>query len=320
MHASVNGIRIFFDVDGAGVRYDGETEVETPVMLLLPGGPAASHTHYKAPRAGFGFLRDALQLVYVDWRGAWRSDPAPPETLTLANAVADVEAIRELLGIERWIVLGASAGGIWSLAYAAAHPERVTHLVVLHSPARCDQFADTAETIARRAGVTDPEALRIYRGFVGGTLDGPVAEWAMTLRNTIVQTQNATYADPEKHPELAERRTRNWNAMPPDTLMRELDVSRWYLRDFRTSFRVADIGHRIACPTLIGTGETDPVAPPSQSEEIHRAIAGSELFVHPGGHMPHGDEQEPFFARITDFLRRHGVEMPDARPDHGSGT
>jgi proline iminopeptidase len=307
--ASVNGTRVFFDVDGAGVRYDGEAEVEKPVMLMLPGGPAASHTHYKAPRAGFGFLRDWFQLVYVDWRGAWRSDPVPAEQLTLANAVADVEAIRELLGIQRWVVLGASAGGIWALAYAAAHPERVTHLIVLHAPARCDEFADTAEAIARRAGVTDEDALRIYRGFTGGTLDAPVQEWAMSLRDTIVQTQNATYADPEKHPELAERRTRNWNAMPPDTLLRELDVSRWYLKDFRSSFRASELGPRIGCPALIGTGRTDPVAPPPHTEEIHRAIAGSEMFVHEGGHMPHGDEQKPFFGMITDFLRRNGIDV-----------
>ena len=41
MHALVNGIRLFFDVEGAGLVPDGPTMREKPVMLLLHGGPGA---------------------------------------------------------------------------------------------------------------------------------------------------------------------------------------------------------------------------------------------------------------------------------------
>lgn len=310
MHASVNGTRIFFDVDGARVRRENEHDVERPVLLLLPGGPGTSHTHYKGPAAGFDRLRSAFQMLYVDWRGAARSDPAPPETLTLAQAVEDVEAIRQLLGIEHWAVLGASAGGIWSLAYVSTYPDCVSHLMIIHAPGRTDFFGDKAEEMARRAGVTDEHALDIYRRFVAGELLEPVEEWAAILAKTIVRTQNVNYADPEKHPDLIERRERSWNSMPTETLRAELDASRWYLRDFSRNFRVADLGHRITCPTLVITGEGDPVAPPSEAEAIHRAIASSELWIHDGGHMPHGDEQGPFFNRISRFLTENGIEVP----------
>jgi proline iminopeptidase len=308
LFASVNGTRIFFDVDGARTVWEGDTEVERPVMVMLPGGPGSSHMHYKRERAGFNRFKSAFQVVYIDWRGAGRSDPAPHKTMTLAQVADDVEAIRDLLGIERWVVLGASGGGAWAITYAAAYPERVSHLIVLHSPARSDNFGDTAESIARRAGLTDEDAIDLYRRFVGGDLEEPVEEWAKPLRDTILQVQNATYVDAAKHPEVVERRTAAYASQPDDAFLKEYDASRWYLRDFARNYRVADIGHRIGCPTLVITGETDPVATPAHSEEIHRAIAGSEFFIHPGGHMPHGDEQGPFFDRIFEFLRRSGIE------------
>jgi proline iminopeptidase len=311
LYASVNGTRTFFDVDGARTVWDDNTEVERPIMVLLPGGPGSSHMHYKRERAGFNRFKSSFQMIYIDWRGAGRSDPVPTETMTLAQNADDVEAIRKLLGIEQWVVLGASGGGAWALTYAAAYPEAVSHLIVLHSPARSDIFADTAESIARRAGLTDETAINLYRRFVGGDLTEPVEEWAKPLRNTILQVQNTTYVDPDKHPEVVEARKRAYESQPEESLLKEYDASRWYLRDFAKSYRVADIGNRIICPTLIITGETDPVATPLHSEEIHKAVTGSELFIHPGGHMPHGDEQGPFFERIEDFLIRNGSLQPN---------
>lgn len=212
------------------------------------------------------------------------------------------------------MVLGASGGGAWALRYAAAHPKSVTHLIVLHAPARGDGFADTAESLARRAGITDEGAIDVYRRFVGGDLTEPVEEWALQLRDTILQTQNATYKDPKKHPDAAAARTQAWNSQPPEELLKEFDASRWYLRDFARSYRVSEVGDRITCPTLVITGESDPVATPSAADEIHKAVSGSELFIHSGGHMPAGDEVGPFFDHILDFLRRNGIDTQTKAP------
>ena len=307
MYARVNGTRIFFDVDGAGVVSEGGKDVERPTLLLLPGGPGASHMHYKRPDAGFARLTSRFQTVYVDWRGAARSDPVPPEEITLENAADDVEALRELLGIERWAVLGASGGGIWAIAYAGKYPSAVSHLMIVHSIGTVDPFGDTAESMARRAGITDEEAIAIYRGFTAGDLVTPVSEWADSLRSTIVAVQNALYNDPVKRPELVERRTKVWNELTDEVLRRELDVSRWYLHDFAKGYHVKNYADALTMPTFITTGERDPVAPPAQSEEIQRAIPGSELYVHSGYHMPMGEEQGPFFEKILDFLERNGA-------------
>jgi pimeloyl-ACP methyl ester carboxylesterase len=61
-------------------------------------------------------LGDVCRLLFVDQRSQGRSDPAPPETWTLAHQAADVEALAHSLGLERYAVLGHSFGAFVALA------------------------------------------------------------------------------------------------------------------------------------------------------------------------------------------------------------
>lgn len=71
------------------------------------------------------------RAVLFDQRGAGRSRPRRClEANTTPHLIADLERIRERLGIERWLVVGGSWGALLALAYAEAHPERVTGLVL----------------------------------------------------------------------------------------------------------------------------------------------------------------------------------------------
>ncbi len=47
MHVSVNGVRLFFDVEGAKFVPDGPVMREKPLLLMLPGGPGADHSIYR---------------------------------------------------------------------------------------------------------------------------------------------------------------------------------------------------------------------------------------------------------------------------------
>ena len=75
-------------------------------------------------------------MVLFDQRGCGRSRPladsaaADLSTNTTAHLVRDIEALRRHLGIDRWLVSGGSWGVALALAYAQAHPERVTALVL----------------------------------------------------------------------------------------------------------------------------------------------------------------------------------------------
>ena len=74
MHVLVNGVRLFFDVEGARLVPDGPTLREKPTLILLHGGPGMDHSGYK-PR--FSQLADIAQVVFLDHRGNGRSDPGP---------------------------------------------------------------------------------------------------------------------------------------------------------------------------------------------------------------------------------------------------
>ncbi|KTG16933.1 MULTISPECIES: prolyl aminopeptidase [unclassified Guyparkeria] len=95
--------------------------------LFLHGGPGAGCT----PMHRRFFDPDRYRVVLPDQRGAGGSTPhASLEANTTAHLVDDLERIREALEIERWLVFGGSWGSTLALAYAQAHPERVTGLIL----------------------------------------------------------------------------------------------------------------------------------------------------------------------------------------------
>jgi len=95
--------------------------------VFLHGGPGAGCD----TRARRFFDPARYRIVLFDQRGCGRSRPhASLEQNTTWDLVADIECLREHLGIQRWQVFGGSWGSTLALAYAEAHPARVTELVL----------------------------------------------------------------------------------------------------------------------------------------------------------------------------------------------
>ena len=95
--------------------------------LFVHGGPGAGCDN----RARSFFDPDAYRIVLFDQRGCGRSRPhASLVDNTTWHLVADMEQLREHLGIERWLVFGGSWGSTLALAYAQTHPQRVSELVL----------------------------------------------------------------------------------------------------------------------------------------------------------------------------------------------
>lgn len=98
----------------------------TPVVFVHGGPGAGTDPEYRR-----FFDPEAYRIVLFDQRGSGRSTPhASLVDNTTWDLVADMERIREHLGIERWVVFGGSWGSTLSLAYAETHPERVRALVL----------------------------------------------------------------------------------------------------------------------------------------------------------------------------------------------
>ncbi|PRW62097.1 prolyl aminopeptidase [Actinopolyspora mortivallis] len=117
------GHRIHWEVRGAP---DSEPAV------VLHGGPGSG----ALPGWQRFFDPDRYRVVLFDQRGCGRSTPHAGDTVaalnhnTTAHLISDLERLREHLGIERWLLFGASWGSTLGLAYAVEHPQRVSELVL----------------------------------------------------------------------------------------------------------------------------------------------------------------------------------------------
>lgn len=96
-------------------------------VCFLHGGPGAGTT----PGHRRFFDPEYYRIVLHDQRGAGRSRPsAEIRKNDTGRLIQDIEALREMLEIDTWIVFGGSWGSSLALAYAQAHPERVRGLVL----------------------------------------------------------------------------------------------------------------------------------------------------------------------------------------------
>jgi proline iminopeptidase len=96
-------------------------------VLFVHGGPGAGCS----PRNRRYFDPEKYRIILFDQRGSGRSTPhAELENNDTEGLLADMEAIRKLLGIERWMLFGGSWGSTLSILYAQRHPERVLGMIL----------------------------------------------------------------------------------------------------------------------------------------------------------------------------------------------
>ena len=96
-------------------------------VVFLHGGPGSGCN----PNQRRFFDPAYYRIILLDQRGCGRSKPQGcVDQNTTDDLVTDLEALRQLLHIERWLVFGGSWGSTLALAYAAAHPERVNGLIL----------------------------------------------------------------------------------------------------------------------------------------------------------------------------------------------
>lgn len=96
-------------------------------VIFLHGGPGAG----ASPECRGFFNPDRYRIIIIDQRGCGRSRPyACVEENTTWDLVGDIEKIRKMLGIAKWLVFGGSWGSTLALAYAQSHPQYVAGLVL----------------------------------------------------------------------------------------------------------------------------------------------------------------------------------------------
>ena len=256
-------------------------------VLFLHGGPGAGAT---AVHRRF-FDPSTYRIIVFDQRGAGRSTPRGDLTNnTTADLVADIERLREHLGIKQFLLFGGSWGSTLALAYAEAHPDRCMGLVIrgifLGRPVEIDWFLYGLKTVF-------PEAWRDLVSVL------PENEHGDILKNFYRRLLDA---DPRVHLPAARAWSRYEGACStlhpsPETVaafgeddlayaLARIETHYFTNGNFMSENALLDnIGAVTHLPCKIIQGRYDMICPIATADELHRAWPGSEMIIVPdAGH------------------------------------
>jgi proline iminopeptidase len=256
--------------------------------LFLHGGPGAGCEPYH--RRFFDPTR--YRVVLFDQRGAGRSVPhADLSDNTTWHLVADIERIRELLGIERWLVFGGSWGSTLALAYAQTHPERVSALVLrgiflcrndeirwFYQEGASRLFPDYwADFVAPVAPADRDDMLGAYHRLLTGADDiarmAAAKAWSTWEGRTATLLPNPSVVNHFGDPHVALSLAR---------IESHYFVHQAFLRPGQL---LEDAARLAGVPTVIVHGRYDVICPVENAWALHRALPGSELVIVPdAGH------------------------------------
>jgi proline iminopeptidase len=258
-------------------------------VVFLHGGPGGGGD--TTPRRFFDPAR--YRIVLLDQRGCGRSRPhSELRENTTWDLIADIEALREKLGISRWQVFGGSWGSTLSLLYAEKHPERVTELVLrgifMLRPAEIAWFYQHG------ASEIFPDRWEAYRDFI------PLEE-----RGDFLRAYHRRLTGPD--PALALEAARIWSCWEGGTShlhVSEATISRFGADEFALAFArieahyfvnggfmevpdqiLRDVHRLRDIPAVIVQGRYDIVCPMTSAWDLHRAWPEAELRIVPdAGH------------------------------------
>ena len=261
-----------------------------PTLVCHPGGPGFSSL-YLGDLAG---VDRELELVLLDPRGTGGSDPARDSGgYAIADYAADVEELREHLGLEQLLLLGHSHGGVVAVEYAARHPDRVERLILASTLSRHgpEQEAAMQQAVEARQGEPwyDDAVAALETEAQGSFADG------RELMELCRRMMPLYYAD------YGEREQRHVASLADDSLC--VDATRLWEKEIWEHFDMRPLLPSLTMPTLVITGEQDFITGPACAAELAEGIPTAKTIVLPGaGHMIHIEAPERFREAVLSFL------------------
>ena len=288
MHVSVNGVRLFFDVEGAKFVPDGPVMREKPVLLMLHGGPGADHSIY---RPAYSALADIAQIVYLDHRGNGRSEDGPQRGLE-----------SRAMGRRRARLLRRARHRRSDRARRVVRRHGRTGLrhAAPGSPFKADpdQHRSPRRVIPRSARGTVRALWRPGSRRAGAPpLPGVSRPSGPGLARRVAALAMPLYFRTPRDPDMARR------------AVNRPEVLQWFTRPGGESdtFNMFPDLHRIQCPTLVMGGEDDPMHPIESQADIAAALPPHlvqfERFAN-CGHAVVPDAPERAMALLREFILR----------------
>ncbi len=269
---TTDGVRLAYAVSGSG-------------PVLVRAGNWYTHLQHDWDLSGWsaflGHLQKRFRLVRYDVRGTGLSDRFPSEIST-ATLVRDLEAVIDALDLDRFSLLGISQGGAVSVLYALAHPERVSHLVLLNALVRGAAFR---QGVGQGEEIVNAMRALIRRGWGS---DDP------SFR-AIFTTQMMPSATIEQQ--------RNWNEL--ERLSVAPDVAERMFTAIHTEINVADLVNELRVPTLVMHVRGDHRVPFEEGRLIAAHTPGAKFIPLPGANhviLPQDEAMGVAVREICNFL------------------
>ena len=298
-------------VDASGALIYYKTVGQGPPLMLLHGGPGASHDYllpYLLP------LARTNRLVFIDERGSGRSERLEDVSrYTVENMADDVEAVRKALGLGTVNVLGHSYGGVLAQAYALKYQDHIAHLVLASTFHSTKQLN---EVFHRMMQAMSPELRGKIEAMEKAGLYGHGEAYE---KNRYTQDyMKAAWGEGyfpylyRKHPDP------NYDPTATGGMSWDLYREMWgshgeYVVDGNlVSVEYADRLGAIKVPTLITVGDHDE-CDPSIARDMQSKIPGSTLLMLPeSGHMTFVDQPAMYVKAVDDFVHGRKVVLPAA--------
>lgn len=269
----------FVEIDGSPIHYADEGR--GPAIVLIHG----SYASLRQWNGWVAALRRHYRVVRFDTAPSGLSGPSPDADYGAERNLRILEALRERLGVERFLLVATSSGAITGAAYAALHPEHLTGLI-LSDAAAGPLYVDRSKfpPALQRAVAADAR----HKGFHEPEF------WKQILLHNVEDKRKVTPALVREWTALNDRALR-MPPSPPDKPRVSLD-------------RAPDDLARITAPTLLLWGAQDNET--TVAEHGRKALKllparDKALIVVPRcGHMLPIDCGDRALASAMPFIRR----------------
>ena len=268
----------FMLADGRVIHLRDEGPRDAPVLVLLHGSNADLHTW----QPWVDRLKPEFRVIRFDQRGHGLTGPAPDGDYRTDAFVADVDAVADRLGLERFVLAGNSMGGGIAMAYAMRHPDRLDGLVLVDAGG-----AD----IARKGGGNLLFTLAAIPGL--NRLMAQITPRSLVERSLSQSVANQAIVTPEAV-------DRYWElARYPGN--REATLKRF--GQARTPFTAEQVA-AVTVPTLVMWGEEDSLIPYEAADWYMAHMPNATLAAYEGvGHIPMEEHPDQSAADIMAFMQ-----------------
>jgi proline iminopeptidase len=266
-------------------------------VLLLHGGPAATHEYFEAfdsylPAAG-------VEYYYYDQLGSAFSDQPDDDSLwELPRFVEEVEQVRRALRLDRddFYLLGHSWGGLLAIEYALKYQQHLKGLVVSNMMSSIPAYNAYAKTVLMPA--MDPAVLaEVQRIEAAGQYSSPRY---MELLVPNFYAEHILRMPPDRWPDPVNRAFKRLNEkiyvqmQGPSEMGASGKLANWD--------RTSDLS-AIAVPTLVVGAKHDTMDPAFMEKMSTLVRKGRYLYCPNGSHLAMYDDQQTYFAGLLKFVR-----------------